>query len=404
MNRFACLNDIMSSIHPFLSVILLAAVLIHPTVSCGQDDLQKASEVSQSEIEKSRQRKTDKVNYEFTVQHSIDHTPVKSQDSTGTCWCFAATSFFEAELLRKGKGDHDLSEMFIVYNIYREKARNFVLRQGKANFSEGALAHDFINGASRYGFVPEEIFSGKEPESRHNHGEMVALLEAMLKGVVDRPKLTPKWEIAFDRVLQTYLGEVPERFTYRGQSYSPKEFAESLDFRKDDYLNLTSFSHHPFYENFVLEIPDNFSNGSFFNVPIDDLIETIDHAIENGFTVCWDADVSERGFSQGFGLAIMPQEADRKDLFQVVGEELSVNQAMRQETLMSKDTTDDHLMHITGIAKDPLGNKYYLVKNSWGEMGPYQGYLYASEAYVRLKTIGILLHRDGAPAKLRNAR
>jgi bleomycin hydrolase len=369
----------------------------------GQDDLVKASEVSPAEVEKAKSVETEKVKYEFTVQHNIDHTSVKSQDSTGTCWCFAATSFFEAELMRENKGEHNLSEMFIVYNIYRDKARNFVLRQGKANFAEGALAHDFVNGAGRYGLMPEEIFMGKEDGERHNHGEMVAVLEGMLKGIVERSQLSPKWETAVDRVLQVYLGEIPERFTYRDQSFAPKELAESLGFKKENYLNLTSFSHHPFHERFVLEIPDNFSNGSFYNVPVDELIETIDHAIENGFTVCWDADVSERGFSAGFGLAVLPKDPLRNDLFQAVGEEVSVDQEMRQKTLMSKETTDDHLMHITGIATDPIGNKYYIVKNSWGEMGPHQGYLYASEAYVRLKTIAILLHRDGAPEKMRRA-
>jgi bleomycin hydrolase len=370
----------------------------------GQDDLRRASEVPQQEAEAPQESKTDKAKYEFTMQHDVAHTEVKSQDSTGTCWSFATASFIEAELLRKGKGQHDISEMFIVYNIYREKARNYILRHGKTGFSEGALAHDFINGAAAYGFVPEETYAGREAGQRHNHGEMIALLEGMLKGTADRPKVTPKVEAAIDRVLQLYLGEAPQRFTYRDQSYSPREFAESFDFRKQDYLCLTSFSHHAFYESFVLEVPDNVTSGSYLNVPLDDLIETIDHAIESGFTVCWDADVSEPGFSAGYGLAVLPKDAARRDIFQTVGEELQVTQEMRQTMLLSKETTDDHLMHITGIARDSLGNKYYLVKNSWGQMGPYKGYLYASEAYVRLKTIAIVVHRDGAPDKLRNSR
>jgi bleomycin hydrolase len=291
--------------------------------------------------------------------------------------------------------------MFIVKNIYRSKANNYVLRQGKANFSEGALAHDFINAAADYGLVPEEIFAGKAEDEKHNHGELEAVAQGMLEAVVKRPRLTPKWRMAFDRVLDTYLGESPEQFTYRGRSYSPREFALSLDFRRDDYVSLTSFSHHPFYEPFILEIPDNFSNGSFYNVPVDDLIESIDFAIEHGFSVAWDGDVSERGFSSKEGIAVLPKNADRKDLFKVVGEELAVDQELRQLTLMSLETTDDHLMHLTGIATDPAGNKYYLIKNSWGEdKGPYQGYLYASESYVRLKTVAILVHRDGLPARL----
>ncbi len=344
------------------------------------------------------------VKYEFTLQHGVDCSPVKSQDSTGTCWSFATASFIESELMRRDKGEHNISEMFIVKNIYQEKARNYVLRQGKANFSEGALAHDFIGAAARYGFVPEEVYAGKADDERHDHGEMNAVALGMLKAVVKLPRLNPKWETAYGRVIETYLGETPERFTYRGQSYSPKEFAESLDFRQDDYLSMSSFSHHPFYEKFVLEIPDNFSNGQFYNVPIDDLIETIDHAIENGFSVAWDGDVSERGFSAGNGIAVLPTEPGRPDLFDVVGAEVAVDQDLRQEKFMNLETMDDHLMHLTGIATDPAGNKYYLIKNSWGEAGPYKGYLYISEAYLRMKTIAILVHRDGAPNRLRSVR
>ncbi len=344
------------------------------------------------------------VKYEFTLQHGVDCSPVKSQDSTGTCWSFATASFIESELMRRNKGEHNISEMFIVKNIYQEKARNYVLRQGKANFSEGALAHDFIGAAARYGFVPEEVYAGKADDERHDHGEMNAVALGMLEAVVKLPRLNPKWETAYGRVIETYLGETPERFTYRGQSYSPKEFAESMDFRQDDYLSMSSFSHHPFYEKFVLEIPDNFSNGQFYNVPIDDLIETIDHAIENGFSVAWDGDVSERGFSAGNGIAVLPTEPGRPDLFDVVGAEVAVDQDLRQEKFMNLETMDDHLMHLTGIATDPAGNKYYLIKNSWGEAGPYKGYLYISEAYLRMKTIAILVHRDGAPNRLRSVR
>jgi bleomycin hydrolase len=340
--------------------------------------------------------------YEFMIERSIECTPVKSQDATGTCWSFATSSFLESELIRREKGEHNLSEMFIVKNIYKDKAQNFVLRKGKANFSQGALAHDFINSASRYGFVPEEAYMGREnEEDKHDHSELEAITLGMLEGVIKRPRLSEKWQQAFGKVLDTYLGETPEQFTYRGKSYSPKEFANSFDFRGDDYVNITSYSHHPFYEKFVLEIPDNFSNGSFYNVPIDDVTEIIDYALENGFSVAWDGDVSERGFSSGKGLAILPKNPNRGDLFIRVGEELEVDQAMRQETFMSYATTDDHLMHLTGSATDPAGNKYYLIKNSWGEKGPYKGYIHMSEAYVRLKTVSILVHKDGMPPRLR---
>ncbi len=394
-----------------LPYIAFAALInLYPVnASVAQDDLVRASQVPAT-IQVGDQDKTTadtskSTKYEFTLTHGVDFTEVKSQGSTGTCWSFATASFIESELLRMGKGEHDISEMQIVYNIYREKARNYILRQGKANFSEGALAHDFINAAARHGLIPESIFSGRESDDqRHNHGEMVALLEGMLNGIVNRSQLTPQWESAFERVLQTYLGEIPDRFSYRGQSYSPQEFADSLGFRAEDYLNLTSFNHHPFYKQFVLEIPDNFSNGRFYNLPVDEMMNVIDHALSNGFSVAWDGDVSEPGFSQGYGLAILPTDPNRQDRFQNVGPEMSVDQDLRQQGFFSKQTTDDHLMHITGIAQDSLGNKYYVIKNSWGAMGPHQGILYASEAYLRMKTVSVLLHRDGLPARLRDIR
>lgn len=393
---------------PLFRTLLILAILLNSSSRCSallQDDLRRASEVPQDPAGQAAVGETpEKTPYSFTLLYGSDCTEVKSQDSTGTCWSFATASFIESELLRRGKGKHNLSEMFIVYNIYREKARNFILRQGKANFSEGALAHDFINSASRHGLVPEEFFAGRDEGARHNHGEMVAILEGMLNGIVQRSRLSPRWEKAFEAVLATYLGTPPERFSYQDQSFSPREFAESLDFRGSDYVNLTSFSHHPFYEHFVLEIPDNFSNGRFYNVPLDEMMAVLNHALEHGFTVAWDGDVSEPGFSQGYGLAILPTDPNRSDRFANVGEELTVTQESRQEAFFSKETTDDHLMHITGVATDTLGNRYYLIKNSWGKMGPFEGNLYASEAYLRMKTISLLIHRDSLPPHLRGVQ
>jgi bleomycin hydrolase len=339
--------------------------------------------------------------YDFTIEHNIDCTEVKSQDSTGTCWSFATASFIESELIRREKGQHNLSEMFIVKNIYKDKARNYVLRQGKANFSQGALAHDFINSAHQFGMVPEEVYSGREDDTkRHDHGEMEAVMTGFLEAVAKQKKLSPKWKVACDKILDTYLGSAPERFTYRDRSYSAKEFAKSLEFRGQDYVSVTSFTHHPYYEPFVLEIPDNYSNGSFHNLPIDDLIEIIDTAIENGFSVAWDGDVSEKGFSAARGMAVLPTDERRRDLFTRPGDEVEVTQEMRQETFESLATTDDHLMHLVGISRDSEGNKYYMVKNSWGEIGPYNGFIHMSEAYVRLKTMAIIVHQDAVPPRL----
>jgi len=332
--------------------------------------------------------------YEFTIDSEVSCSPVRSQDRTGTCWCYAGTSFLESELMRRSEGTHDLSEMFVVKNIYRDKALNYVLRQGKANFSQGALAHDYLNAIEKFGIVPEEVFSGKPVgETAHNHDEMEALLKGLLEGVVKQKKLSPRWSSAFESVLDVYLGESPEVFQYRNATWTPEDFAESIEFDADDYVAFTSYSHHPFYKPFVLEIPDNFSNGSFMNVPIDDMMEIIDTAIDDGFSVMWDGDVSEKGFSANRGIAVLPASGSNKGLNGPV-EQMEVTQELRQERFLSYSTTDDHLMHLVGRATDQEGNKYYLIKNSWGKIGPHKGYLYMSEAYVRLHTLAITLNRD----------
>ena len=359
---------------------------------------------AQTDAKKEAEKKTEEPedNYQFAVSYNIACTDVKSQDKTGTCWSFATASFIESELIRRGKGQHDLSEMFIVKNIYRDKVQNYVLRQGKANFSQGALGHDFMQSAHRHGLVPEEVFSGRENDKeKYDHGEMEAAMAGFLAAVAKRTTLTNKWDLACDRILDVYMGESPKRFTYQGRSYTPKEFAQSLEFRGQDYAHITSYTHHPFYEPSVLEIPDNFSNGSFDNLPIDDLVEIIDTAIKNGYSVAWDGDVSEKGFSSSKGIAVLPKDPAREDLFTTPGEEIESDQAMRQKTFMTFSTTDDHLMHLVGISQDAAGNKYYMIKNSWGERGPHKGFIHMSEAYVRLKTIAIIVHKDAIPARLR---
>jgi bleomycin hydrolase len=333
--------------------------------------------------------------YGFKVEKSCQVNGVIEQGKTGTCWSFATASFIESELMRMGKGNHRLSAMHIVKNIYRDKAQNYLLRQGKANFSQGALAHDFLNAADRYGLVPEEVFNGlKSGSTSHNHAEMEAVLTGVLESLVKLKKLSPNWEPVVSGILDVYLGTSPERFNYGGKSFDAKSLAAELGYRRDNYVSLTSYTHHPFGKPFVLEIPDNFSSGSFQNVPIDQLMSTIDNAIGNGYSVAWDGDISEKTFSSTKGLAVLPVNAQRKDVFEFLGPEKSVSQADRQATFNSFSTTDDHMMHLVGISRDAAGNKYYVIKNSWGEIGPYNGYLHMSEAYVRLKTIAIVVHKD----------
>ncbi len=338
--------------------------------------------------------------YTFSTEKMAPCTQVKNQQKTGTCWSFATTSFLESEAIRMGEQDVDLSEMFVVHNIYKDKAINYVLRQGKANFSQGALAHDLIRAVTEHGVVPESVYSGRENEEEvYNHSELEKGLKGFLDGVISAKKIdSQNWQDAVDAILDVYMGDAPQSFVVEGDMMmDAKRYARKLKLDVKDYVNLTSFSHHPFYNSFILEVPDNYSNGSFYNLPIDDLMNTIEFALMEGYTVAWDGDVSEKGFSAKEGLAILPVTQSEEQWKQPVAEQ-SVTQQTRQDGFMNYSTTDDHLMHMVGIALDQKGNKYFIIKNSWGEISDYKGFLYMSEAYVRAKTVGVLLHKNAIPA------
>lgn len=344
--------------------------------------------------------------YQFNTVIDLEATPVISQGRTGTCWSFSSTSFLESEIIRiKGK-QIDLSEMYTVRNTYPKKAENFVMRQGKAQFSEGGLAHDVMNSVADYGLVPQSAYSGLSAnESSHNHAELSAVLRAMLDTYIDNPgrKLSKKWRKAVDAVLDVYIGDNPESFMYDGVSYTPRSFQEYTGIVPADYVSITSFSHAAFYDEFILNIPDNWSYGSFYNVPLDEMISTIDHALEKGFTVELDCDVSERTFSSKDGVAVIPANADNNvKALQGKYSERKIDQQYRQDEFENYNTTDDHLMHITGLLRDQNGTKYYKVKNSWGtdeKRNANGGYVYFSESYMRLKAISITVHKDAVPAQ-----
>lgn len=342
--------------------------------------------------------------YIFTDLINLEATPVLSQGNTGTCWSFSTSSFLESEIERLTGEKVDLSEMYTVRNTYPAKAENYVMRQGKAQFSEGGLAHDVLNSVSRYGLVPIDAYTGLAPtENRHNHAEMVAILQAMLDTYIENPgrTLSKKWKPAVEAVLDTYLGEKHTQFSYNNKEYTPQSFAAAMDINPNNYISITSFTHAPFYESFILNIPDNFSNGSFYNLPLDEFIQSIDHALDNGFTVTLDCDVSELSFSSKHGVAVIPAQSENKKLA-VLGpeKEKEISQQYRQDQFENFNTTDDHLMHITGKAKDQNGTIYYKVKNSWGtdeNRTKYDGYVYMSLAYMRLKSISVLMHTDALP-------
>lgn len=342
--------------------------------------------------------------YKFTTEIDLETTPVISQGRTGTCWSFSSTSFLESEIIRLTGKEIDLSEMYTVRNTYPKKAENYVMRQGKAQFSEGGLAHDVMNSVRDYGLVPQSAYSGIfKGETGHNHAEMAAVLTAMVETYVDNPgrKLSKKWDDAIEAVLDVYMGQNPNIFAYEGRQYTPMSFLEMTKIVPEDYITITSFTQAPFYSEFILNIPDNWSYGSMYNVPIDEMIATLDNALKNGFTVELDCDVSERTFSSKDGVAVIPMDADNNvKALQGVYPEMSISQEYRQDEFENFTTTDDHLMHITGILRDQNGTKYYKVKNSWGtdeSRNANGGYVYFSEAYMKLKAISITIHKDAVP-------
>jgi bleomycin hydrolase len=370
---------------------------------------------------------TESKGYEFTVVNDLSASSVKNQYRSGTCWSFSSNSFFEAELLRMGKGEFDLSEMFVVWHTYADKSVSYVRWHGDNNFGGGGAFHDVLYVMENYGMVPEEVYDGKViGEKNHIHGEMDAVLKGYMDAVLKNKnkKLTPVWHDGLEGILDAYLGELPTSFIYEGTEYTPRSFADNLGLNVEDYVELGSYTHHPFYERFILEVPDNWLYDKIYNVPMDDMISVIDNALENGYTVGWGADVSEKGFSWKNGVAIVPEE-DVSDLsgtekekwekltekekkaalykFDGPHKEKTITQEMRQEEFDNYQTTDDHGMHITGTATDQDGNKYYIVKNSWGTDGHiYDGYFYASVPFVQLKTIDLIVHKDAVPKGLQD--
>lgn len=357
--------------------------------------------------DKEKDKSKEKEVYRFTKDLVIKTTPVKNQAKTGTCWCFATVSFLETELLRMGKGEYDLSEMYLVRNTYPLKARNFVFQMGDANFGQGGQAHDVLNGIRTIGLVPEEAYTGMNAgELKHNHGEMVSVLSGMLKGVTANKggKISPRWMDAFQSVLDVYLGKNPESFNYNGKNYTPASFASELGINPDDYIELTSYTHHPFYEKFRLEIPDNWSGETYYNLPMDELMLVVNHALKSGYSVAWDGDVSEHDFSQKKGYAVVPEtDWDDKSNSEKDAEvkqpekEKVVTQEMRQSSFYDQTSTDDHLMHLVGLAHDQNNTPYYFTKNSWGTDHKNGGYIYMSEQYVKLKTVAIMVHKNALP-------
>jgi bleomycin hydrolase len=341
--------------------------------------------------------------YQFKTIIDLEATDVISQGNTGTCWSFSASSFLESEIIRLTGKHIDISEMYNVRNTYPKKAWTYVMRQGKAQFSEGGLAHDVINSASEFGIVPNSAYSGlKKGQEKHNHAKIVDTLKIVLNTYLKDSNLD--WAAQVNTILDDRLGKNITTFDYKGKKYTPQSFLKMTEINPEDYVTITSFTHKPFYSNFVLNIPDNFSNGSFYNVTLEDMMTVINSALKSGFTIELDCDVSEKTFSSKYGLAIIPKDGiDAKNALVSIQKEKNITPEFRQQEFENFNTTDDHLMHITGILKDQNGTTYYKVKNSWGT-NPNRvtngGYIYMSESYMKLKTISVMIHKDALPKNI----
>ena len=356
--------------------------------------------------------------YEFTTVKENPVTSIKNQYRSGTCWCFSALSFIESEILRTKGVEVDLSEMFVVGKSYRDRAVKYVRLDGHLNFAAGSSFGDVLHVINDYGIVPQEAMPGfNYGTDKPEHFELDAALKGYVDAIKSNPnrKLSTAWLNGFDGIVEAYFGEYPETFVVDGAEYTPESYRDHLGINYDDYVNITSFTHHPFYEPFIIEVCDNWRWDSAYNLPMDEMMEVMYNAIDKGYTIAWGSDVSEKGFTRD-GLAVMPVEENKavagSDQERWVGksaenpeeevkaelpEEMTITQEMRQDGYDRKTTTDDHGMHIYGLAKDQNGTQYFMVKNSWGDAGKYKGIWYASDAFVRYKTLNIVVHKDALP-------
>ncbi|WP_438839209.1 aminopeptidase C [Flavobacterium coralii] len=357
---------------------------------------------------KNNKSENSKESFVFNDVINIENTPVKNQGSSGTCWSYSANSFLESEMIRMGKEPVEISQIYTARNAYIEKGKNYVRMHGAIALGDGGALHDVINMYKKYGALPREAYTGLNYGTENNKfAEMASINEGLLAAVVKNPngELSPAWEKAYTAVIDSYLGEVPQNFTYKGKKYTPQTFAkEVIGINADDYVEISSLKEHPYYEKFVLMVPDNWSLDMVYNVKMNELTDIIDNALKKGYTVGWAGDVSEKGFSWKNGVAYVPAKEfkdmtaeEKENIFKGPQKEMEITEDMRQKAFDNYNTTDDHGMHIVGLSKDQNGKEYYIVKNSWGASNDYQGYMYMTKNFVKYKTTAILLHKGGVP-------
>jgi bleomycin hydrolase len=383
------------------SLAVAAVFLFGASPIFAQDILVNSLKVNASEKSKE--------SFKFTEVINLANTSVKNQGSSGTCWSYSTNSFLESEMIRMGKQPVELAQIFSARNVYIEKGKNYVRMHGAVTLGDGGALHDVPNMLKKYGAVPQEVYTGLNyGTSKNKFGEMAGLLEGLLAAVVKNPngELTPNWEKAYTAVIDSYLGQVPETFNFKGKNYTPQTFAkEVVGLNADDYIEMSSFTTAPYYTKTMLMVPDNWSFDQVYNVKMNDMTDIIDNALKNGFTVAWATDVSEKSFSWKNGVAYIPAKKsedmtaeEKENVFNGPQPELEITDEMRQKAFDNYQTTDDHGMHIVGISKDQNGKEYYIVKNSWGATNDYKGYLYVTKNFVKYKTTAFMVNKAGIPS------
>ncbi|MCM0665296.1 aminopeptidase C [Flavobacterium tyrosinilyticum] len=384
--------------------VFAASVFLAGTAGCfAQDILVNSLKLNASDKSKE--------NFKFTEVINLGTTSVKSQGSSGTCWSYSTNSFLESEMIRLGKQPVELSQIYSARNVYVEKGVNYVRMHGAITLGDGGALHDVINMYKKYGTVPREVYTGLNyGTDKNKFAEMGALMESVLAAVVKNPngELTPNWQKAYAAVIDSYLGKVPDSFTYKGKNYTPQTFAkEVVGINPDDYVEMSSFTNAPYYQKTTMMVPDNWSLDQVYNVKVNDMTDVIDNALKKGYTVAWATDVSEKSFSWKNGVAYVASKKfddmtaeEKADMFNGPKAEPEITPEMRQAAFDNYTTTDDHGMHIIGLAKDQTGKEYYIVKNSWGETNDYKGFLFVTKNFVKYKTTALLVNKGGIPAEI----
>jgi len=387
----------------FKPLVLASGLMMTVTFGYAQDNLVNSL--------KNNQSANSTAGFKFTELINLENTPVKNQGSSGTCWSYSTNSFLESEMIRMGKEPVALSEIFSARNAYVEKGKNYVRMHGAVTLGDGGALHDVINMFRQYGAMPQINYTGLNYGTKTNKfAEMGGLTSGFLEAIVKNPNgtLTPNWLKAYTAILDSYLGEVPKNFDYKGKSYTPQSFAKNVvGINPDEYVELSSFNDHPYYSKFTLLVPDNWSFDQVYNVQVNEITDIIDNALKKGYSVAWATDVSEKSFSYKNGVAFVPAKPfdemtpqETANLFNGPQPEMEITAANRQLAFDNYQTTDDHGMHIVGLAKDQNGKEYYIVKNSWGATNDYKGYLYVTKNYVKYKTTAFLLNKGGIPSAI----